>query len=66
MFEVKLNVFFIKLWLGIIPIDSCVGTSLWGLGSGKWWFEYALPMGYGLVGIEVLLLEGVCYCVGRL
>jgi hypothetical protein len=43
--EVGLNVFYIMLWPGMSPIDSCVCTSLLGPGSKIWWFEYAWPMG---------------------
>ena len=31
-FEVRLNVFFIMLCLGMAPIDSHVLTSIWGQG----------------------------------
>lgn len=40
---------FIMLWLGMTPKDTCVWTSLWGPGSGMWWFEYTWPMGYGSI-----------------
>ena len=53
-FEVKLNVFCILLWLGMASIDWCVWTSLWGPGSGMWWFKYAWPMGGGMGGVALL------------
>ena len=49
-------------------------ASLWGPGSGMWWFKYvssmvnAMVRRYGLVGIRVALWEEVHqhHCVGGL
>jgi hypothetical protein len=36
-FEVRLNVFYLMIYLGIAPIH------LWGPESDIWWFEYVWP-----------------------
>jgi hypothetical protein len=41
--EVGLNVCFYLLWRDMAPTDSCVRTSLWGLGNGVKWFVNTQP-----------------------
>jgi hypothetical protein len=50
------------------PIESCILTSLWGLGSGMGGMNMLGPGSgtirrCGLVGVGVALLKEVCHCV---